>query len=250
MPLIKSGSKKAVSENIKREIAAGKPQKQAVAIALDVQRKNMKKIPMKRQMIAVSMRRKEEPKKWIQEAIKKPGALKRSLKVKADKPIPGSLLAAAAKKGGKMGRRARLAKTLKGFKHKAEGMKKFEKDHKKEMKAKKMKKLSMEKFEKLDAPLDRALGIKEGSKRDEKMDAKLKPMLESFKKKPMKHKKAKGENFFAGSKHSARKLKTKKKNGTATPSMPTDPMTGKPTPSVLMKKKAHKHTKMCKSCAK
>jgi len=39
MPLIKSKSKKAVGENIKREIAAGKPQKQAVAIALDVQRK-------------------------------------------------------------------------------------------------------------------------------------------------------------------------------------------------------------------
>lgn len=39
MPLIKSGSKAAVSENIKREIAAGKPQKQAVAIALDTQRR-------------------------------------------------------------------------------------------------------------------------------------------------------------------------------------------------------------------
>ena len=33
MPLIKSGSKKAMSSNIKKEIAAGKPQKQAVAIA-------------------------------------------------------------------------------------------------------------------------------------------------------------------------------------------------------------------------
>lgn len=39
MPLIKSKSKKAVGENIKREIAAGKPQKQAVAIALDIQRR-------------------------------------------------------------------------------------------------------------------------------------------------------------------------------------------------------------------
>jgi len=43
MPLIKSGSAKAVSENIKREKAAGKPQKQAVAIALSVQRKAKKK---------------------------------------------------------------------------------------------------------------------------------------------------------------------------------------------------------------
>lgn len=39
MPLIKSKSKKAVGENIKREEEAGKPQKQAVAIALSVQRR-------------------------------------------------------------------------------------------------------------------------------------------------------------------------------------------------------------------
>lgn len=40
MPLVKSGSKKAVSKNIKTEMAAGKPQKQAVAIALSVARKS------------------------------------------------------------------------------------------------------------------------------------------------------------------------------------------------------------------
>lgn len=39
MPLTKSASDKAVRKNIKAEMAAGKPQKQAVAIALDVQRK-------------------------------------------------------------------------------------------------------------------------------------------------------------------------------------------------------------------
>jgi len=47
MPLIKSKSKKAIGENIKREEEAGKPQKQAVAIALSVARKSGAKIPKK-----------------------------------------------------------------------------------------------------------------------------------------------------------------------------------------------------------
>ncbi len=45
MPLIKSRSKKAIGENIKREEQAGKPKKQAVAIALNVARKASAKIP-------------------------------------------------------------------------------------------------------------------------------------------------------------------------------------------------------------
>ncbi len=39
MPLKHGTSKKAFSENVKREMEAGKPQKQAVAIAYSVQRK-------------------------------------------------------------------------------------------------------------------------------------------------------------------------------------------------------------------
>ena len=42
MPLIKSGKQEAVGKNIKAEMKAGKPKKQAVAIALSVQRENAK----------------------------------------------------------------------------------------------------------------------------------------------------------------------------------------------------------------
>jgi hypothetical protein len=51
--------------------------------------------------------------KWIQKAIKKPGALHKQLGVPQGKKIPGKKLEAAASKGGKLGQRARLAKTLK-----------------------------------------------------------------------------------------------------------------------------------------
>tara|TARA_R100001530_G_C4257347_1_gene139529 strand:+ start:64 stop:492 length:429 start_codon:yes stop_codon:yes gene_type:complete len=54
--------------------------------------------------------------KWIQKAIKKPGSLRRALGVKKGKDIPAKKLTTAAKKKGKIGQRARLAQTLKGFK--------------------------------------------------------------------------------------------------------------------------------------
>lgn len=43
MPLIKSTSKKAFQKNVKKEIASGKPPKQAVAIAYSEKRAAAKK---------------------------------------------------------------------------------------------------------------------------------------------------------------------------------------------------------------
>jgi hypothetical protein len=43
MPLKNGSSRKTVSENIKTEMRAGKPQKQAVAIALSEARRSSKK---------------------------------------------------------------------------------------------------------------------------------------------------------------------------------------------------------------
>ena len=54
--------------------------------------------------------------KWIQKAIKHKGALHKELGVPEGKKIPAKKLEKAAKAGGKEGKRARLAETLKGFK--------------------------------------------------------------------------------------------------------------------------------------
>jgi hypothetical protein len=53
---------------------------------------------------------------WIKNAIKKPGALHEQMGVPKGQKIPAKKLAAAAKQPGKLGQRARLAQTLKGFK--------------------------------------------------------------------------------------------------------------------------------------
>ena len=52
-------------------------------------------------------------KKWIQKAIKYPGALRKALGIKSESTIAQSTLMKTAKKKGKMGRMARLAMTLK-----------------------------------------------------------------------------------------------------------------------------------------
>ena len=55
--------------------------------------------------------------RWISKAIKHPGALRKELKVPAGEKIPAKKLASAAKKPGKTGQRARLAKTLGKMSH-------------------------------------------------------------------------------------------------------------------------------------
>jgi len=59
-------------------------------------------------------------KNWIAGAIKpsRKGALHKALHVPQGQKIPASKLNAAAKKGGKLGKMANLAKTLSGFKKK------------------------------------------------------------------------------------------------------------------------------------
>ena len=48
MPLVKGKLRKAISKNIRREIKAGRPRKQAIAIALETARRSGAKIPRRR----------------------------------------------------------------------------------------------------------------------------------------------------------------------------------------------------------
>jgi len=54
-------------------------------------------------------------KKWIQAMHMKKGALHQQLDVPTGEKIPAKKLKAAAGKSGTLGKRARLAETLKGF---------------------------------------------------------------------------------------------------------------------------------------
>lgn len=55
-------------------------------------------------------------KNWIAGAIKHPGALHEALGVPQGQKIGKAKIAKAAKKGGKIGKEAKLAQTLAGFK--------------------------------------------------------------------------------------------------------------------------------------
>ena len=50
--------------------------------------------------------------KWMQKAVKKPGALHEQMGIPKGKKIPAKALAKAAKAPGKLGQRARLAQTF------------------------------------------------------------------------------------------------------------------------------------------
>ena len=59
----------------------------------------------------------ERKKKWIAGATRHEGKLHEALHVPKDEKIAAAKLHAAAKKGGKIGKEARLAETLKGLNH-------------------------------------------------------------------------------------------------------------------------------------
>ena len=55
-------------------------------------------------------------KNWVAKATQNKGGLHRSLGIPQGAPIPAKTLAKAAQSSGKVGKQARLAQTLKGFK--------------------------------------------------------------------------------------------------------------------------------------
>ena len=92
------------------------PQGTPAGIARHKAERGVKKVPGEKNPNAPRGHKEEvemDEKNWIKGAIKHPGALRKSLDVPAGENIPARKLASAAKEGGKMGQRARLAQTLK-----------------------------------------------------------------------------------------------------------------------------------------
>lgn len=110
-----AGKRTPVSLTPNKELGATKMKKGGV-----VKAQAGSKLPMKKKKKTPVVNPYDQAKegKWIQKAIKKPGALRSALGVKKGEKIPAGKLAAAAKKPGKMGQRARLAQTLKKMKKK------------------------------------------------------------------------------------------------------------------------------------
>lgn len=77
---------------------------------------------MKEKNKKAHMAEEKKKEKWIQKAVhpSKKGALKKALGVKKDEKIPTAKLKSAAKKGGKLGQRARFAMNVKGLKESKE----------------------------------------------------------------------------------------------------------------------------------
>jgi hypothetical protein len=65
--------------------------------------------------VTVKKDKKKKKRLDIKKAIKKPGSLKKSLGIEKGKKIPIKTLNKAAKAPGKLGQRARFAKTLRGL---------------------------------------------------------------------------------------------------------------------------------------
>jgi hypothetical protein len=102
--------KKRPSVSVKKPVPINKPfNEQPSAPPAPVPKPMVKKPPKPTMKATPTMFAKGG---WIKDAIKKPGALREQLGVKKGEKIPKAKLAAAAKKGGKLGQRARLAITL------------------------------------------------------------------------------------------------------------------------------------------